>query len=74
MPDRVPELTWGSARRQLAFDIWWLGFALWLICIIEVGQLQKIRSCQADKGLAREVDQSRECRVVRHLQHHFRAG
>ena len=25
----------GSARRQLAFDIWWLGFALWLICIIE---------------------------------------
>lgn len=31
---------WGSflashARRQLAFDIWWLGFALWLICIIE---------------------------------------
>ncbi|PWN87902.1 hypothetical protein FA10DRAFT_234060, partial [Acaromyces ingoldii] len=31
---------WGTylaahARRQLAFDIWWLGFALWLICIIE---------------------------------------
>jgi hypothetical protein len=26
-----------SARRQLAFDIWWLAFALWLICIIEVG-------------------------------------
>ena len=25
-----------SARRQLAFDIWWLGFALWLVCIIEV--------------------------------------
>nr|XP_019014907.1 potassium ion transporter [Kwoniella pini CBS 10737]OCF53688.1 potassium ion transporter [Kwoniella pini CBS 10737] len=23
------------ARRQLAFDIWWLAFALWLICIIE---------------------------------------
>ncbi|ORY31209.1 cation transport protein-domain-containing protein [Naematelia encephala] len=23
------------ARRQLAFDIWWLGFALWLVCIIE---------------------------------------
>lgn len=29
-------LTNGSARRQLAFDIWWLGFALWLVCIIEV--------------------------------------
>lgn len=31
---------WGGylaahARRQLAFDIWWLGFALWLVCIIE---------------------------------------
>jgi Trk-type K+ transport system membrane component len=25
-----------SARRQLAFDIWWLAFALWLVCIIEV--------------------------------------
>nr|ODN98734.1 potassium ion transporter [Cryptococcus depauperatus CBS 7855] len=23
------------ARRQLAFDIWWLAFALWLVCIIE---------------------------------------
>nr|XP_019049169.1 potassium ion transporter [Kwoniella bestiolae CBS 10118]OCF28099.1 potassium ion transporter [Kwoniella bestiolae CBS 10118] len=27
------------ARRQLAFDIWWLGFALWLICIIERGHI-----------------------------------
>ncbi|ORX40999.1 cation transport protein-domain-containing protein [Kockovaella imperatae] len=27
------------ARRQLAFDIWWLGFALWVICIIERGPL-----------------------------------
>lgn len=27
-----------SARRQLAFDIWWLAFALWLVCIIEVRQ------------------------------------
>ncbi|WVQ97343.1 hypothetical protein IAU59_004454 [Kwoniella sp. CBS 9459] len=27
------------ARRQLAFDIWWLGFALWLVCIIERGHL-----------------------------------
>ncbi|SPO30856.1 related to potassium transporter TRK-1 [Ustilago trichophora] len=36
---------WGTflashARRQLAFDIWWLGFALWLICIIERDQIQ----------------------------------
>jgi hypothetical protein len=23
------------ARQQLAFDIWWLGFALWIICIVE---------------------------------------
>jgi len=23
------------ARRQLAFDMWWLGFALWLVCVIE---------------------------------------
>lgn len=27
------------ARRQLAFDIWWLAFALWLVCIIERGQI-----------------------------------
>ncbi|WWC86168.1 uncharacterized protein L201_001041 [Kwoniella dendrophila CBS 6074] len=27
------------ARRQLAFDIWWLAFALWLICIIERGHI-----------------------------------
>ncbi|KAJ9474569.1 Low-affinity potassium transport protein [Pseudozyma hubeiensis] len=36
---------WGTflashARRQLAFDIWWLGFALWLICIIERDDIQ----------------------------------
>jgi Trk-type K+ transport system membrane component len=24
-----------SFRQQLAFDMWWLGLALWLICIIE---------------------------------------
>jgi len=23
------------ARKQLSFDIWWIGFALWLVCIIE---------------------------------------
>ncbi|KAL7412684.1 cation transport protein-domain-containing protein [Mrakia frigida] len=27
------------ARRQLAFDIWWLGLALWLVCIIERGAI-----------------------------------
>ncbi|KAH9006185.1 cation transport protein-domain-containing protein [Lactarius hatsudake] len=33
---------WGNylathARKQLAFDMWWLGLALFLVCIIEVG-------------------------------------
>lgn len=28
-----------SARRQLAFDIWWLALSLWLVCIIEVSPL-----------------------------------
>lgn len=23
------------ARKQLAFDLWWLGLAVWLICIVE---------------------------------------
>ena len=23
------------ARKQLAFDIWWIGLALWAICIVE---------------------------------------
>ena len=32
---------WGNylamhARKQLAFDMWWLGLALFLLCIIEV--------------------------------------
>jgi len=27
------------ARRQLAFDIWWLAAGLWLVCIIERGNL-----------------------------------
>ncbi|WWD17950.1 hypothetical protein CI109_102395 [Kwoniella shandongensis] len=31
------------ARRQLAFDIWWLGFALWLVCIIERGHIDDDR-------------------------------
>ncbi|CDU22329.1 related to potassium transporter TRK-1 [Sporisorium scitamineum] len=49
-PGAVPQESnnpkvWGSflashARRQLAFDIWWLGFALWLICIIERNDIQ----------------------------------
>ncbi|KAG8770567.1 low affinity potassium transporter [Ceratobasidium sp. 428] len=35
---------WGSylawhARRQLSFDMWWLAFALWLVCIIERAQI-----------------------------------
>lgn len=30
------KLTDLSARRQLAFDMWWLALALWLVCIIEV--------------------------------------
>jgi hypothetical protein len=39
-PTRGGAKVWGTylaahARRQLAFDIWWLGFALWLITIIE---------------------------------------
>ncbi|CEH15031.1 related to potassium transporter trk-1 [Ceraceosorus bombacis] len=36
---------WGTylaahARRQLAFDMWWLGFSLWLVCIIERTQIE----------------------------------
>lgn len=27
------------ARRQLAFDMWWIALALWLVCIIERGAL-----------------------------------
>ena len=40
LPNQNDAKVWGSflaahARRQLAFDIWWLGFALWLVCIVE---------------------------------------
>jgi Trk-type K+ transport system membrane component len=36
---------WGKyltahARRQLAFDLWWLGLALWILCIIERHAIQ----------------------------------
>ncbi|RXK41787.1 hypothetical protein M231_01022 [Tremella mesenterica] len=34
------------ARRQLAFDIWWLGFALWVVCIIERGNLDKTENAR----------------------------
>lgn len=34
----VKYLGW-HARRQLAFDIWWLALGLWLVCIIERGPL-----------------------------------
>jgi len=41
--DRVT--IWGNylamhARKQLAFDMWWLGLALFLLCIIERDQLE----------------------------------
>lgn len=36
-PQAVAKYLGWHARRQLAFDIWWLAFALWLVCIIEVG-------------------------------------
>ncbi|KZS87287.1 TrkH-domain-containing protein [Sistotremastrum niveocremeum HHB9708] len=32
-------LAW-HARKQLAFDMWWLGLALFLICIVERDQIQ----------------------------------
>ena len=32
-------LAW-HARRQLAFDMWWLGLALFLVCIIEKSKIQ----------------------------------
>ncbi|KZV88401.1 hypothetical protein EXIGLDRAFT_839267 [Exidia glandulosa HHB12029] len=32
-------LAW-HARKQLAFDMWWLGVALFLICIVERSQIQ----------------------------------
>lgn len=45
LPQANNPKVWGTflashARRQLAFDIWWLGFALWLICIIERDNIQ----------------------------------
>ncbi|KAL7422889.1 hypothetical protein Q5752_002186 [Cryptotrichosporon argae] len=38
-PQAVAQYLGWHARRQLAFDIWWLGFALWLVCIIERGAI-----------------------------------
>ncbi|KAJ3523993.1 hypothetical protein NM688_g8637 [Phlebia brevispora] len=29
------------ARKQLSFDMWWLGLALFLVCIVERGNLEK---------------------------------
>ncbi|PWN32407.1 uncharacterized protein FA14DRAFT_127218 [Meira miltonrushii] len=44
-PEMGGPRVWGTylaahARRQLAFDMWWLGFALWLVCIIERENIQ----------------------------------
>ncbi|PWN49886.1 hypothetical protein IE53DRAFT_122868 [Violaceomyces palustris] len=45
IPNQNNAKVWGNflaahARRQLAFDIWWLGFALWLVCIIEKNNIE----------------------------------
>ncbi|PWY99988.1 hypothetical protein BCV70DRAFT_103626 [Testicularia cyperi] len=45
LPQETNAKVWGNflashARRQLAFDIWWLGFALWLVCITERNNIQ----------------------------------
>ncbi|ETW74843.1 potassium transporter [Heterobasidion irregulare TC 32-1] len=32
------------ARKQLAFDMWWLGLALFLVCIIERGPLMNVNN------------------------------
>lgn len=34
-PLAMPAYFLHHARRQLAFDIWWLGLAVWIICIVE---------------------------------------
>ncbi|KAE8259324.1 hypothetical protein A4X13_0g1092 [Tilletia indica] len=45
MPRERNARVWGRflathARRQLAFDMWWLGFALWLVCVIEKTEIE----------------------------------
>lgn len=40
----VKYLGW-HARRQLAFDIWWLAGSLWIVCIIERGMLTNPENC-----------------------------
>lgn len=40
-PQAVAKYLGWHARRQLAFDMWWVAFALWLICIIERGALNE---------------------------------
>lgn len=29
------------ARKQLSFDLWWLAFSLWLLCIVEKHQIER---------------------------------
>ncbi|GHJ86990.1 hypothetical protein NliqN6_3392 [Naganishia liquefaciens] len=38
-PQAITKYLGWHARRQLAFDIWWLAGALWVVCIVERGQL-----------------------------------
>ncbi|KAJ9092436.1 hypothetical protein QFC21_006818 [Naganishia friedmannii] len=38
-PEAITKYLGWHARRQLAFDVWWLATALWLVCIIERGQI-----------------------------------
>jgi hypothetical protein len=63
-----------SARRQLAFDIWWLAGALWVVCIVEVRPariicLHKILTLIP----ARTIEQRSQRALVLDLQHHLRA-
>jgi hypothetical protein len=38
-PERIGKYVGWHLRRQIAFDIWWLVWGIWLICIIERGKL-----------------------------------
>lgn len=38
-PERISRYIGWHLRRQVAFDIWWLVWGVWLICIIERGKL-----------------------------------
>ncbi|WFD34941.1 hypothetical protein MCUN1_001787 [Malassezia cuniculi] len=51
VPEKGERKVWGEflashARRQLAYDLWWLALGVWIVCIVERGKISDPNTSQ----------------------------